>query len=38
MIDGAIAFFVFGYATCLVSVAILVVALMIRAPNEEDCS
>ena len=36
MIDGAIAFFVFGYATCLASMAIIVVALMIRAPNEEE--
>jgi hypothetical protein len=33
-----IAFFALGYAACLVSNAIIVVALMIRAPNEEDMS
>jgi hypothetical protein len=31
-----ITFFALGYAAALVSMAIIVVALMIRAPNEED--
>jgi hypothetical protein len=34
----AITFFALGYAACLVSNAIIVIALMIRAPNEEDMS